>query len=249
MRRMLTVTLATMALVAAGCGGSTHVANVSTHQVPHVAAGAIRSSAFHGDMDTNPANLASAVVTHAFGQLPDYIDEARFRLLPFEMFRALEPGRSLLHTIRVTTPQASLVLDTVVSSGLTGTEARLNARAYSVRVSVDRRLVPAIGRYWVYYRNNGPQICRIYFPGDLSSLNMAVHSLVLRPLTPGRHEVSVAVVRRSQGSPSARLTTRYVLNVLDRAPSKTERDSAPEEDGPKPSSNTPLTFVAANTRR
>jgi hypothetical protein len=249
MRGTLTVALATMALAATGCGSGTHRADVSTHHVPHSAAGAIRSPAFHGNMDTNPANLASAVVTHAFGQLPDYIDDARFRLLPFQMFRTLEPGRSLVHTIRVTTPRTSLVLDTVVSSGQTGTEARLDARAYSVSVSVDRRLVPAIGRYWIYYRNNGPQICRIYFPGDLSSLNMAVQSLVLRPLTPGRHELSVAIVRRSPGSPPARLTTRYVLNVLSRAPSKAERDSAPEEDGPKPPSNTPLSFLAANTRR
>jgi hypothetical protein len=238
-----------LALVFAGCGG---VAPVATHGGPHrdfVSVRAIRSPSAHYDMDENPANLASAVVTHAFGQLPDYIDDAKFRLLPYEMFRSFQPGRSMLHTIRLATPRTSLILDTVVSSGLTGTEARLNARAYAVSVSIDRKVVPGVDRYWVYYRNNGPQICRIYFPGDLSSLNMAVHSLVLRPLLPGRHEIRVAIVRRSPGSAPARLTTRYVLDVLDRGPSKAERESAPEEDGPKPPSNTPLTFLNANTRR
>ncbi len=232
----------------AGCGGAGRVALHATHHVPYVASAAIRSPAFHASMDTNPANLASAVVTHAFGQLPDYIDDARFRLLPFQMYRVFEPGRSLRHSIRVTTPHTNLVLDTVAAAGATGTEAQQNASAYSVSVSIDGKLVPSIRRYWIYYRNNGPQICRIYFPGDLSSLNMAVHSLVLRPLSPGRHEVSVAVVRRSQGLLPARVTTRYLLDVLPRPPSKAERAIAPEEDGPKPPSRTPLTFAATSVR-
>jgi hypothetical protein len=246
--RWTLLALALVAVVTAGCGGARLVTHGPPHHLLYVAPSAIRSPAFPASMDTNPANLASAVVTHAFGQLPDYIDDARFRLLPLQMYRVFEPGRSLRHLIRVTTPRTSLVLDTVASSGLTETEARLNASAYSVTVSIDGKLVPAIRRYWIYYRNNGPQICRIYFPGDLSSLNMAVHSLVLRPLTPGRHEVSVAVVRRSPGLLPARVTTRYLVDVLARPPSKAERASAPEENGPKPPSLTPLTFAAGSVR-
>ena len=106
-------------------------------------------------------------------------------------------------------------------------EARGGARRYAVSVSLDGRPVPHLERYWLYYRNNGPQICRIYFPGDLGSLQMAVHSLVLRPLAPGVHQVRVTVVRRSPGSPPARLVTSYRLRVLDRGPSAAEPAIAP----------------------
>jgi hypothetical protein len=212
-------------------------------QVPVVGPGAIRSPDFRKNMDTNPANLASAVVTHAFGQLPEYIDDASFRLLPYEMFAAYEPGRARTQTYRLTTPHTNLVLDTVVTSGLTGTEAHRNAAAYSVSVTLDGRLVPRIDRYWVAYRNDGPLICRIYFPGDLGSLNMDVHSLVLRPLTAGLHRIRVAVVRHSPGVPPARRVTNYALRVLGRGPSTAERAVAPPDDAPKPPSRTPLALL------
>lgn len=194
-------------------------------------------------MDTNRANLASAVVTHAFGQLPEYIDAARFRLLPYDMFAAFEPNHTRTHTYRITTPHTSLVLDTVVAAGLTGTEAHQNAAAYSVSVTLDGAVVPQINRYWVAYRNNGPLICRIYFPGDLSSQSMDVHSLVLHPLSAGSHRIRVTVVRRSPGVPAARAVTTYSLRVLARGPSAAERAIAPEENGPKPRSRTPLALI------
>ena len=250
MRRTVSLALVPVALAVAGCGGGATAARVAHHAssgVPLVRPGAIRSPKPGPDMDTNPANLASAVVTHAFGQLPQYIDDADFRLLPYDMFRVFEPGRSLTQTVRLTTPRTSLVLDTVVTSGLTTAEARQNAAAYSVAVTLDQRLVPRIGRYWLYYRNNGPLICRIYFPGDLGSLQMAVHSLVLLPLAPGLHQIRVTVVRRSPDSPPARLVTRYLLRVLARGPSAAERAIAPEEDGPKPPSGTPLTLLDPRT--
>ena len=253
MRRSISLALVPIALALAGCGGgASHTPVAPDHnlsRVSFVSAREIRSPVPGPNMDTNPSNLASAVVTHAFGQLPEYIDEAAFRLLPYDMFRSFQPGRSRTRTVRLTTPRTSLVLDTVVTSGLTGTDARENARPYSVSVTLDKRLVPQIDRYWLYYRNNGPSICRIYFPGDLGSLHMAVHSLVLRPLAAGPHEIRVTVVRHATGAPAARFVTRYLVHALARGPSKAERDSAPADDGPKPSSRTPLTFLAANTRR
>src|SRR5205814_1359203 len=45
-------------------------------------------------MDENAANLASAAVTFNFGQLPEYIDKAKSRLL-----RPLSPGRHSLHVV------------------------------------------------------------------------------------------------------------------------------------------------------
>jgi hypothetical protein len=211
--------------------------------VPLVGGFAVRSPVPGPNMDTNPANLASAVVTHAFGQLPEYIDAASFRLLPYDMFRVFEPGRTRTKTVRLTTPRTGLVLDTVATSGLTIAEARQNARAYSVVVTLDGRTVPRIHRYWLYYRNNGPQICRIYFPGDLGSLNMAVHSLVLRPLAAGLHRIRVTVVRRSPGSEPARLVTSYALRVLARGPDAREKAIAPDDDAPKPASRTPLALL------
>lgn len=242
MRRALP--LVPLALVLAACGASTRVDEAGQPTGARlVSAGAIRSPLFRKDMDANPSNLASAVVTHAFGQLPVYIDDAKRRLLPYDMFRSFESGRALMHTYRIMTPRTQLILDTVVTSGLTGSEARANARPYRVSVTLDRRIVPQINRYWVYYRNNGPQICRIYFPGDLGSLNMAVHSLVVQPLRPGVHRIRVTVVRRSPGAPAARRVTTYVLHVLPRLPNASERAIAPDDDAPKPPSNTPLALL------
>jgi hypothetical protein len=247
-RRTASLALVSLALALAGCGGGTSDAPAGAHhnvaKVSFVEPGVIRSPKPGKNMDTNPSNLASAVVTHAFGQLPQYIDNASFRLLPYDVYRVFEPGRSRTRTVRLTTPRTSLVLDTVVTSGLTGTDAQESATAYSVAVTIDRRLVSHIGRYWLNYRNNGPQICRIYFPGDLGSLYMAVNSLVLRPPAPGLHWIGVTVVRRSPGVPPARLVYRYVVRVLARGPSPAERAIAPEEDAPKPPSRTPLTFLA-----
>jgi hypothetical protein len=248
-RRTISLALVPLAVAVAGCGGAATRGPVADHTTPSaqlVSRDAIRSPKPGRNMDTNPANLASAVVTHAFGQLPVYIDNARFRLLPYDMFRAFEPGHALTQTVRLTTPRTSLVLDTVVTSGPTGYDARQSAGAYTVTVTLDRRLVPQIGRYWLYYRNNGPQICRIYFPGDLGSLQMAVHSLVFRPPAPGLHRISVAVVRRSPGSPPATVVTRYVLHVLGRKPSPTERAIAPDDDAPKPPSRTPLVLTGTH---
>ena len=248
MRRTVSLALLPAALAVAGCGGGTTHAHAVVHHNPSgvafVSPSAIRSPKPGKDNDTNPSNLASAVVTHAFGQLPQYIDAASFRLLPYDVYRVFEPGRPHTRTVRLTTPRTSLVLDTVVTSGPTQDEARRNARAYTVRVTLDSRLVRRIGRYWLNYRNNGPQICRIYFPGDLGSLSMSVNSLVLRPPAPGLHRIGVTVVRRSPGVPPARLVYRYVVRVLARGPSPAERAIAPEEDAAKPPSRTPLTFLA-----
>lgn len=205
-----------------------------------VAPGTIRSPALTGNMDTNPANLASAVLTHAFGQLPEYIDGARFRLLPLDVFRAFEPGRTVSRTYRIETPRVGLVLDTVYSGGLTAAGALANTRDYAVAVSLDGLRVPAIARYWVAYRNDGPQICRIYFPGDLGSLHMRVNSLVLRPLPAGRHVLRVDVAERVPGLAPARVRTTYVLHVLARGPNAHERAVAPEDNAPKPAGGTPL---------
>ena len=187
-------------------------------------------------MDTNPANLASAVVTHAFGQLPVYIDAAGFRLLPFDVFRAAEPGRRTVEVYRITTPRTAMVLDTAITSALTEGDARADARGVRVAVSLDGMRLAHPERYWVFYRNNGPQICRIYFPGDLGSLNMGANSLVFRPLKAGRHRLEV-VVRRGR----ATLVTRYLLDVLRRGPNKRERAIAPDDDAnPATLGNTPL---------
>jgi hypothetical protein len=234
--------LVAVALALAACGGAVQK-TATPAGATFVSAPGIRSPYFRKTMDANPANLASADVTHAFGQLPVYIDDAKRRLLPLDMFRAFEPGRTLTRTYRVTTPRTQLILDTVVASGQTQAEARTNAHPYGVAVTLDGRTVPEIDRYWVYYRNNGPQICRIYFPNDLSSLNMAVHSLVVEPLAGGHHRISVTVTRRSPGERPARRVTTYLLWVLPRRPTAAERAIAPGDDAPKPTSRTPLTFV------
>ncbi|MGD0713426.1 MAG: hypothetical protein ABSB24_04480 [Gaiellaceae bacterium] len=203
--------------------------------------GTVRPPNAKTDMDTNPANLASAVVTHAFGQLPEYIDGASLRLLPFDLFRAAQASARTLRTYRITTPRTGLVLDTAVTSELTAAEARVDAAQYSIAVSLDGRAVRDPSRYWVFYRNNGPQICRIYFPGDLGSLNMGANSLVLRPLPPGRHLLRVVVRQRIAGSRTATLVTDYVLRVLQRPPNARERASAPPDDtNPAALGNQPL---------
>lgn len=232
MRRALPLFL--VVLVAAGWG---------THRADDrfVPAGVIRPPGAKTDMDTNAANLASAVVTHSFGQLPAYIDGANLRLLPIDLFRAAQPGVRTLRTYRVTAPRTGLVLDTAVTSSLTEAEARHDAAQYTVAVAIDGRTVKSPERYWIFYRNNGPQICRIYFPGDLGSLNMGANSLVLRPLPAGRHLLHVVVRQRIAGGPPATLVTDYVLRVLDRRPNARERRSAPPDDSnPASLGNQPL---------
>lgn len=206
-----------------------------------VGPGIVRPLDAKTDSDTNSANLASAVVTHAFGLLPDYIDGASLRLLPFDLFRPAEPGTRTRRTYRVTTPRTGLVLDAAVTAELTEAGAKDDASQYTVAVSLDGRVVPQTARYWVFYRNNGPQICRIYFPGDLGSLNMGANSYVLRPLPAGRHLLHVVVRQRITGSPVATLVTDYVLHVLPRRPNAQERAGAPPDDAnPQMLGNGPL---------
>jgi hypothetical protein len=206
-----------------------------------VAPGTVRSPGAKTDSDTNPANLASAVVTHAFGLLPEYIDEASLRLLPFDLFRPAEPGKRTRRTYRVTTPRTGLVLDAAVTAELTEAAARDDASQYTIAVSLDGRTVPQTARYWVFYRNNGPQICRIYFPGDLGSLNMGANSYVLRPLPAGPHVLHVVVRQRIAGTRPATLVTDYLLHILPRGPNAQERAGAPPDDSnPQALGNSPL---------
>jgi hypothetical protein len=195
-------------------------------------------------MDTNPANLASAVVTYSLGQLPEYIDDADFRLLPHDMEQTSEPGKTLENVYRLTVPRTKLVLDTAVTSSPLASEAQELARAYTISIRLDGRAVRDPKRFWVFYRNNGPLICRIYFPGDLGSLNMGANSLVLRPLPAGRHLLRVVVRHRiSDSEPVARRIAEYHLRVLPRPANAAERAIAPEEDeAPPPNNRTPLTF-------
>lgn|GEM_PF-2386684 len=204
----------------------------------------IRSPHVKTDMDTNPANLASAVVTYSLGQLPEYIDAAAFRLLPHDMEQTSEPGKTLRKVYHLTVPRTHLVLDTVVTASPLSSEARELARAYAISVSLDGRAVRDPKRFWVFYRNNGPLICRIYFPGDLGSLNMGAHSMVIRPLRAGRHLLRVVVRHRiSESQPVARRIAEYHLRVLPRPPNAAEQAIAPEEDSAPPENNrTPLTF-------
>lgn len=238
-RRWLSGFAVGLAALAASAGS----AAAAGGQVPP---GTIRPPSATANMDTNPSNLASAVLTHAFGQLPVYIDGARLRLLPLDVFRAFEPGRTLSRTYRIVTPRTGLVLDTVFGGGTTAADALANTRDYSVAIALDGARVPDVARYWVSYRNNGPQICRIYFPGDLGSLNMRVNSLVFRPLPAGKHVVQVAVVDRTPGSKPARVRTTYVLQVLARGPNAHERALAPEEDATLPKDGTPLALRGAH---
>jgi hypothetical protein len=225
--------------VSAGWG--THRASGDAFVPP----GVIRPPDAKTDMDTNAANLASAVVTHSFGQLPAYIDGAALRLLPIDLFRAAQPGARTRRTYRVTSPRTGLVLDTVVTSALTEAEVRSDAAQYTIAVWLDGRAVRNPAQYWVFYRNNGPQICRIYFPGDLASLNMGADSLVLRPLPAGRHLLHVVVRQRIADAQPATLVTDYVLHVLQRSPNARERGSAPPDDSdPATLGNEPLVLRA-----
>jgi len=195
-------------------------------------------------MDENAANLASAVVTFNFGQLPEYIDEAKYRLLPHDLDQTVEPGAATRRAYRLTVPRTWLVLDTVVASALTESEARQDASQWRVSVRIDGEALAHPDRYWVYYRNNGAQICRIYFPGDLGALNMGVHSLVLRPLSPGRHLLHVVADRSLGDGRAGRIVTDYALRVLPRPPSSREIAVAPDDRlGDALNVNrTPLTF-------
>jgi len=221
-------------LALAGCGAARQTA----------AAKLVRAPEAKVEMDENAANLASAVVTYNFGQLPEYIDGAKYRLLPHDLGQAVEPGGTTRRTYRLTVPHTSLVLDTVVTSALTESEARADASQWRVSVRVDGERVSNPQRYWVFYRNNGAQICRIYFPGDLGALNMGVHSLVLRPLPPGRHSLHVVAYRSLGDGKAGRIVAHYALRVLARAPSAREVAIAPNDKlGDALNVNrTPLTF-------
>ena len=106
-----------------------------------------------------------------------------------------------LRTYRVTTPRTGLVLDTAVTSSLTEAEARHDAAQYTVAVSLDGRAVRNPERYWIFYRNNGPQICRIYFPGDLGSLNMGATRSCYARFRPGG---TCSTSSSGSGSPARR---------------------------------------------
>src|SRR5207302_9597005 len=63
-----------VALVATGCGGSASRRNAPADPAPRrpfLPESVVRSPHARTTMDTNPANLASAVVTYSFGQLPE----------------------------------------------------------------------------------------------------------------------------------------------------------------------------------
>jgi hypothetical protein len=238
--------LLAVAALAAGCGAAEKQQAVrpAAPAGRFLADAVVRSPHVKTDMDTNPANLASAVITYSFGQLPRYIDEAGFRLLPHDVEQASEPGRTTRRVYRITVPRTRLVLDTVYTAAPTAEEAKLLARAWSIDVALDGRHLRQPGRFWVFYRNNGPQICRIYFPGDLGSLNMGANSIVFHPLAAGRHRLVVRATQRLGGSlGSSTLIADYRLRVLARVPNEHERELAPEEDSAPPANNrTPLTF-------
>ena len=245
MRPLVVAGIAAGCLALVGCGSSPDAKRVApADPKPLLPERFVRSPDVKTDMDTNPANLASAVVTYSFGQLPQYIDGAAFRLLPHDMEQTSEPGTTLTKVYRLTVPRTRLVLDTVVTTSPVASEARALARAYTISVSLDGRYLRDPDRFWVFYRNNGPQICRIYFPGDLGSLNMGANSMVLHPLAAGRHVLRVELVHRiSDSQPPARRVAVYRLRVLPRAPNAAEIALAPDEEGPPPENNrTPLTF-------
>jgi hypothetical protein len=232
-------------LAATGCGsGESSPAAAARDSRPLLPQRFVRPPDAKTDMDTNPANLASAVITYNFGQLPAYIDGAAFRLLPHDLAQASEPGRTRTKVYRLTVPHTHLVLDAAVTAAPVAPETRALAGRYRVDVSLDGRYVRRPERFWVFYRNNGPQICRIYFPGDLGSLHMGANSMVFRPLPAGRHRLRVELRHEIADSlPPARLIADYHLRVLARGPNAAERAIAPDEEGPPPPTNrTPLTF-------
>jgi hypothetical protein len=247
-RAPLVLLAAAAALLAGGCGSERAAVPNASESLPLLPAGLVRPPDAETDMDTNAANLASAVVTYNFHQLPAYIDAGGFRLLPYDVERAVVPGETVHKRWRLTVPRTGLVLDTVVTSALTESQARSDASRFSVDVAVDGRHLAEPERYWIFYRNNGAQICRIYFPGDLGALNMGVHSLVFHPLPAGQHVVRVVVRQRILGSASARIVSEYRLYVLPRGPSARERAIAPDPvAGDRAAVNrTPLTFRSPN---
>jgi hypothetical protein len=239
--------LVAVGLAAAACGGESKAP--ATRAVPpapgpYMAEAAVRSPLVKTDMDTNPANLASAVITYSFGQLPEYIDEAAFRLLPHDVEQPGEPGRTLRHVYRITTPRTRLVLDTVYTAAPTSSEAKQLADTWTVDVMLDGRHLRQPDRFWVFYRNNGPEICRIYFPGDLGSLHMGANSMVFHPLSAGRHRLVVRATQDLGGTLGhSTMVSDYRLNVLARGPNEHERELAPAEDSAPPANNrTPLSF-------
>jgi hypothetical protein len=266
-RRLLLILPA--ALAAAGCGTSssdetappartTPAAGAATVmararprpqpvRLPVLASRAVRAPDIEGvRMDENPANLASSVVTFAFGKLPEYIDRGEYRLLPFDMFRAATPGETTHRTHRLTLPRTGMILDTAVTEAQTVSEVRAAAALYRIDVALDGRWVQHPLRHWVFYRNNGAQMCRIYFPDDLSSLQMAANSMVFRRLTAGRHRLHVVVDQTIVvGTPPARFVTDYDLRVLPRGPGKREAAIAPDESAPPPADRTPLAYTKA----
>jgi len=218
-------------LLLAGCGGRSVTFPESVIRPPDAKT----------DMDTNSANLASAVITAGLGQLAPYIDGGAFRLLPFDLNQTSTPGKTLVTRYRVTLPRTSAVLDAVVVSSPTATETLQIASSYAVRVWLDGHEVRDAARHWVFYRNNGPQICRIYFPGDLGSLQMAANSFVIDPLAAGDHVLRVAVSQRvTDALPLARIVRVYRLHVLDRGIGWKERSIAPSVDSTPPPNNVPL---------
>jgi len=221
-----------------GCSGSQTAA---IDPSPNPLDKLIRQPGAKTNMDTNPANLASAVLTAGLGQLPVYIDGGAFRLLPFDVQQASIPGRTLVTRYSVTMPRTQSVVDTVTVASPTAPETRQLASNYTVAVSLDGRNVRDPQRFWVFYRNNGPQICRIYYPGDLGSLQMGANSLVLHPLSAGRHVLRVEVAQRMGGGlPAARIVRVYRLNVLNRGVGSAERAVSPDDDGPPQANNPPL---------
>src|SRR5262245_19446077 len=103
----------------AGCGGSSSAKAPALALLP---AGVVRAPDARTDMDTNPANLASAVITYSFHQLPEYIDEAGFRLLPHDVEQPSTPGETTRRVYRITVPRTSLVLDSVYTAAPTAAE-------------------------------------------------------------------------------------------------------------------------------
>jgi hypothetical protein len=249
-------------LLAAACGSTSpapHIVAVDPAPAapgqpdrgPALPAGAVRAPHARTDQDTNPANLASADVTYAFGKLPEYIDGGGFRLLPYDMFRAATPGVTVRETRRLTLPRTSLVLDAMVVSATSRAQVVEASRAYAVQVSLDGRWVQAPRSHWIFYRNDGPQICRIYFPDDLSSQQMGVSSFVLRPLSAGTHRLHVEVEQTLYANqPAAHFTTEYLLHVLPRGIGPREQAIAPPEDRLLPGNrHTPLAFSGSEPLR
>ena len=218
-------------LVLAGCGGTARVV-----EDPPL----VRPPDTKTDMDTNPANLASAVITAGLGQLPVYIDGGSFRLLPFDLQQASEPGKTHVSRYGVTMPRTRAVVDTVAVASPTAPETREIASNFRVRAWFDGTRLD-LRRHWVFYRNNGPQICRIYFPGDLGSLQMGANSFVLNPLRSGAHLLRVEVEQRvAESLPPARIIRVYRLDVLSRGVGPEERAIAPSDESTPPPNNVPL---------